>query len=178
MDWIPHKGNSSFQEASTARHLHELLISQQVTEIAILPSGMSHRTQRIYPSTLLPTCPTIWQGKERVLPLRRSQGWKPQEGWTLAAAEDPVEVAREGGWPAGLPRREREDAQPEKKKDQENQRMTKSSRTPLPWRGFQVQGVVLAPVSLLVTNECTDANPTPAIQGNFTAQLHLSCSKP
>lgn len=47
--------------------------------------------------------------------MRRSQGWKPQEGWTLAAAEDPVVAAREGGWPAELPRREREDAQPEKK---------------------------------------------------------------
>lgn len=116
MDWIPHKGNSSFQKASTVCHLHELFISQQVRELAILPSGMSHRMQRIYPSTLPPTCPTIWQGKERVLPLRRSQGWKPQEGWTLAAAEDPVEVAREGGWPAELLRREREDAQPEKKR--------------------------------------------------------------
>lgn len=37
--------------------------------------------------------------------------------WTLAAAKDPVAVAREEGWPVELLRMEKEDAQPEKEKN-------------------------------------------------------------
>lgn len=69
-----------------------------------------------------------WKGKKRALPLKRCWGWKPQVDWTLAAAEDPVVVAQEEGWPAELLRMGKEDARPERE-DWENQWMTKSSRT-------------------------------------------------
>lgn len=38
-------------------------------------------------------------------------------GWTLAAARDPVAVAREEGWPVELLRTEKEDARPEEEKN-------------------------------------------------------------
>lgn len=60
------------------------------------------------------------KGQEVALPLKKCWGWKPQVDWTLAAAEDPVVVAQEEGWPVGLLRTGKEDARPERE-DWENQ---------------------------------------------------------
>lgn len=121
-------------------------------------------------SSCLPHQNHSWKGKQCVWPLKWSQDWKPQVGWTLAAARDPVAVAREEGWPVELLRTEKEDARPEEEKNGKVNKWQTPAELLSSREAFTLCDLYWLQYCYWINNNyCISNHQTPVNEGNFPA---------